>query len=373
MKPQLIAYYLPQYHPIPENNKWWGQGFTEWTNVVKAKPFFKNHLQPKLPADLGFYDLRLAEVRQNQADMAQMFGLDGFCYYHYWFGDGRQILNRPFDEILSSGQPDFPFMLCWANQSWTGHWFGAENRMLIEQKYPDENDTKAHIKYLLPAFLDKRYIKFEGKPVFKILDVNYLKSPKLFTSMFRAIARDYGISDIYLIAGNFTPSTDWNPLDYGFDALTDDTFIRTRTSALNHKKKSMNKLIFNKLTAKFFPKSIYFKHSNTITMREYVDRLEFPNVNFPLYPIVIPNWDNTPRALGKGIVITDDDPGLFYEQLCKANEYLKPYVNSSFVFIKSWNEWAEGNKLEPDVRTGMGYLEALRNFSIHSNMSSSNF
>ena len=173
MKARIIAYYLPQFHPIPENDEVWGKGFTEWTNVAKAKPLFRGHYQPRIPADLGFYDLRLPEVREQQAELARDAGVEGFCYWHYWFGNGKMLLERPFEEVLKSGKPDFPFCLCWANHSWTtktwkkGH--GSSSRtMIAEQLYPGEEDDIAHFNYCLPAFKDPRYITVEGKPLFGV-------------------------------------------------------------------------------------------------------------------------------------------------------------------------------------------------------------
>ena len=164
---RLIAFHLPQFHPIPENDEWWGKGFTEWTNTGKAKPLFPGHDQPKVPTDLGYYDLRLPEARKAQADLARKYGVEGFCYYHYWFG-GKRLLERPVNEIIASGEPDFPFCLCWANESWTGIWHGAPRRMLMEQTYPGEADHRAHFEYLLTAFRDKRYITVDGRPRFVI-------------------------------------------------------------------------------------------------------------------------------------------------------------------------------------------------------------
>src|SRR5579871_1642275 len=159
---RVFAFYLPQFHPIPENDAWWGNGFTEWTNVARSKPLFRGHYQPQLPADLGFYDLRLSETRQAQADLAREHGIFGFCYYHYWFS-GRRVLQRPFDEVLTSGQPDFPFCLCWANENWTRSWDGRSSEVLMEQRYSDEDDL-AHIRALAPALRDPRYIRIDGKP-----------------------------------------------------------------------------------------------------------------------------------------------------------------------------------------------------------------
>src|SRR3954467_6790017 len=164
---KLISFYLPQFHPIPENDEWWGRGFTEWTNTARATPLFRGHYQPHVPADLGFYDLRLPELRAAQAKLAREHGVEGFCYYHYWFA-GRRILERPFDEVLASGQPDFPFCLNWANQTWTGNWHGAPNRVLIEQTYPGMDDHCRHFDALLPAFADQRCMKVDGRPLFVV-------------------------------------------------------------------------------------------------------------------------------------------------------------------------------------------------------------
>ena len=204
MKARVIALYLPQFHPIPENNRWWGPGFTEWTNVVKAKPLFKGHVQPKIPADLGFYDLRLPEVRQQQADLAHEAGIEGFCYYHYWFG-GKQLLERPFNEVLASGKPDFPFCLCWANHSWSNKTWNRKsnmqsNSMLIEQTYPGYDDDYNHFMNVLPAFRDKRYITIDGKPVFFLYNPWEHTRVKEWIVMWRKLAQENGLPGLHFVS-----------------------------------------------------------------------------------------------------------------------------------------------------------------------------
>ena len=202
-KARVIAFYLPQFHPIPENDKWWGKGFTEWTNVAKAKPLFRGHYQPRIPADLGFYDLRVPEVREQQAQLAREAGIEGFCYWHYWFGNGKQLLERPFNEVLVSGKPDFPFCLGWANHSWTtGTWTrGGDAQMIAEQTYPGKNDYLSHFQYALRAFQDERYITVDGKPLFVIFDPYAL--PQDFIPYWRELAEQAGLKGIHFVAYTF--------------------------------------------------------------------------------------------------------------------------------------------------------------------------
>src|SRR5262245_7933162 len=191
---RLIAVYLPQFHPIPENDRSWGKGFTEWTNVAQAKPMFRGHYQPHLPADLGFYDLRLPEARRAQADLAQAHGIHGFCYYHYWF-HGRRLLERPFDEVLASGEPDFPFCLCWANEPWTRRWDGKDQEILMPQEYSDRDDL-AHIRWLARAFQDRRYIRVDGRPMFLVYRASRLPDPARTAATWREEARRLGAGDL---------------------------------------------------------------------------------------------------------------------------------------------------------------------------------
>src|SRR5688572_6814364 len=218
---RIIAAYLPQFHPIPENDLWWGKGFTEWTNVGKAKPLFHGHYQPRVPADLGYYDLRLPEVRQQQADLAREYGIEGFCYWHYWFGNGKRLLERPFNEVVASGKPDFPFCLSWANHSWQDKQFSKEGteRMLIEQKYGGEEDYLQHFYALLPAFQDKRYIRVDDKPLFQIYVPLKFPDVDKFITCWQNEARKNGLKGFHFV-GHTHLEADYEPIiKKGFDAI----------------------------------------------------------------------------------------------------------------------------------------------------------
>jgi len=346
--PRMIAFYLPQFHPIPENDAWWGSGFTEWTNVVKAKPMYRGHYQPRLPADLGFYDLRVPETRMAQAELAAEYGIGAFCYWHYWFA-GRQVLERPFREVLHAGEPKFPFCLAWANQSWTGIWHGAPDRILIEQTYPGLSDHEAHFRWLLKAFSDERYVTVDGKPLFVLFQPKALPDLKRVADLWRELAHKAGLRGLYLV-GN--ASVTWNPGDYGFDAsvttemprLIEPASWRVPLMRLRWEYKRLRRL----------PTIHPYRDFHL----DYVKESPPPVEN---HPCVLPGWDNTPRSGSNGVVLHDSRPELFQEQLRKALQIAARHgPDDRIVFIKSWNEWAEGNYLEPDHRYGRQYLEVVR-------------
>ena len=228
--PRIIAFYLPQYHPTPDNDKWWGKGFTEWTNVGRAKPLFKGHYQPKVPADLGYYDLRIPEVREEQAKLAKEAGIEGFCYYHYWFGHGKQELEMPFKQVVKTGKPDFPFCLCWANESWHSKFWdytgkAYSKKLLIEQKYLGREDNIEHFYSLLPAFKDKRYITVDGKVLFMIYSPFEFKNVREFIEEWRCLAKQNGLGGIHFVANlkGYAQSMDREKIEeimrMGFDAV----------------------------------------------------------------------------------------------------------------------------------------------------------
>jgi lipopolysaccharide biosynthesis protein len=346
-KARLIALYLPQYHPIPENDEWWGTGFTEWTNTAKARPFFKGHYQPHVPADLGFYDLRVEETRIAQAEMARDHGIEGFCYYHYWFG-GKQLLQRPFEEVVRSGKPDYPFCLCWANETWTGVWHGAPNRILIEQTYPGIADHQAHFDCLREAFFDSRHILVDGKPLFMIYKPNDLPDQQRITDLWREMAVKAGLPGLYLVgAGGY----DWNPVVNGFDAATSYR-IPPRQKFLSPR---------NPLN---WPKIMFRRNKGPgiYTHIEALDKLLPLDVaGYVNHPNIIHAWDNTPRSGKNGLVIHDADPEIYRLCLRKALEISSRHrPEENIVFLKSWNEWAEGNHLEPDMRYGHEFLKIIK-------------
>lgn len=360
IQPKLIAFYLPQYHPIPENDSWWGKGFTEWTNVARAKPLFKGHYQPHIPADLGFYDLRVPETRQAQAELAQNYGIEGFCYYHYWFS-GKRLLERPFNEVLKSGKPDFPFCLCWANESWTGIWHGAPNRLLIEQQYPGVEDYKNHFNSILPALKDNRAIKVDGKPLFILYHGDRLPNPRQFTDLWRDLAVRNGLKGIYLAGIDFNGN--WDYKSDGFDgAILNDM-------AINRKKLYRNSRGRLYRVIRRIIKCDIIDEIRKVTRRPLIfSYKEFINLGLcdlsladEQYPSIIPNWDNTPRSNSNGMVLKDPDPEVFSEYLLNMIRKVQERpADHQIIFIKSWNEWAEGNYLEPDKRFDKEYLQAIK-------------
>jgi hypothetical protein len=349
-KARLIAFYLPQYYPIPENDEWWGKGFTEWTNVARAKPLFRGHYQPRIPADLGFYDLRVPETRQAQADMAKAYGIEAFCYWHYWFG-GKRILERQVDEMLSTKQPDFPFCLGWANQSWTGIWHGASDRILIEQTYPGMNDHIAHFYTLLPAFTDDRYIKIDEKPVFIVYRPLEIPESKKMTDLWRELAFKEGLKGLYLI-GEASRHELWIPQDYGFDgsfrmtvAPPADWFSR------KHPLRCL-RLLWERRVRRL---PLVCKYEEVLPFLDSYNTNGTEN-----FPCILANWDNTPRSGRKGLVLHESTPELFRIHVRRQfNIALEKPEEYRIVFIKSWNEWAEGNYLEPDLQFGHAYLKVL--------------
>lgn len=350
-KARVIAFYLPQFHPIPENDQWWGKGFTEWTNVAKARPLYPGHYQPRIPGDLGFYDLRVPETRTAQADLAREYGIEAFCYYHYWFA-GKRILERPFNEVLQSGEPDFPFCLCWANHSWTGVWAGCPGKTLIEQTYPGERDHRAHFDLLLQAFSDRRYLKVDGKPLFLIYEPMRIPDVERMTNLWRELAQGAGLKGIFLVG--MGRESNWNPNEYGFDAATP----KDRLPELKQPHSSFRtvNLLRDKVHSLIGKPTVYLHRK---VLQNWIYREE--GTLFDNFPCLVPNWDNTPRSGSNGLVLHGSTPELFRLTLRNAIQTCRQKLpERRLIFIKSWNEWAEGNYLEPDLKFGRAYLEVIQ-------------
>lgn len=360
MKVRILALYLPQFHPIPENDKWWGKGFTEWTNVGKAKPLFKGHYQPRVPADLGYYDLRVPETRQAQADMARMYGIEGFIYWHYWFGNGKRLLERPFNEVLQSGRPNFPFALAWANETWKGFDHGLKNRnVLIEQLYPGDRDYINHFYTLLPAFLDERYIKVDGKPLFMVYKPHQLPDANLFINLWQKLARDNGLPGIYFVAHhqsrfehNFQTEQESKDemIKKGFDAIN---YVRLK--AFFEQRNLIQKLWgrFNRIIRK-----VPLVYSYRTCSKYFTNSIDSTS---NVIPTIIPGWDHSPRSGREAFVLTGTTPKLFQSHVRGVFDKIKNKDEEHrLVILKSWNEWAEGNYMEPDLRWGNSFLEVLK-------------
>lgn len=354
MKARVLALYLPQFHPIKENNEWWGPGFTEWTNVGKARRMYPGHYQPRVPADLGYYDLRVAETRQAQADMALNYGVEGFLYWHYWFGKGRRLMERPINEVLACGKPDFPFALAWANASWFGFEYGENGRnLLIEQTYPGKEDFEEHFYKVLTALKDKRYITVDGKPFFMIFQPFQLPDQKEFIDLWQNLAIKNGLKGIHFVAQTNQTDKVEELRAMGFDAVNlvrmYDSFIKGGNWFQKYPLKALGRAMNRSFNVRNYAKA----------MKYWVgaeERQEY------CYPTLISGWDHTPRSGKRGVILSNTTPCLF-EKHCDEvfSEVENKEPQHRVVVLKSWNEWAEGNYMEPDQRWGHGFLKALKN------------
>ena len=351
---RFIAFYLPQFHPTPENDEWWGKGFTEWVNVAKARPLFRGHKQPHIPADLGFYDLRIPEVREQQAQLAKEYGVEGFCYWHYWFGNGKRLLDMPFREVVNSGKPDFPFCLAWANHSWYKKLWDpkapAKDKLLIEQTYPGVEDYVYHFNTLLPAFKDSRYIRVNGKLLFVIYAPVHFEDLPTFISTWRRLAKENGLNDFYFVGTDYDSRNKETILEKGCDAIYN-------SDAFNiHHHMNIIRKVWLQFKRDYLKKPTTFKYKDAIKYM-VMDDCKNPNV----HPCIIPNWDHSPRSGAKATILTGSTPELFGDLIQHTMDVIKDKPSEEqLIFVKSWNEWAEGNYLEPDLEYGHAYLEVLK-------------
>jgi lipopolysaccharide biosynthesis protein len=338
--PRLIAFFLTQFHPVPQNDAWWGKGFTEWTNVTKAKPLFDGHDQPHLPTDLGFYDLRLRASRHDQIRMAKQFGIDGFCYHYYWFS-GTRLLNQPLDDMLADRESDMPFCLCWANENWTRRWDAAEHEILIAQRYLPDDDVN-FIKSLIPFFSDSRYIRVDGDPFLIVYRPQHLPDARKTVAIWRDYCRSEGIGEIHVCAALTHGNEDYE--QFGFDSGVEFP---------PHNLKCPN--VADRISF-FEPFRGYVVEYESIAAAYLEREYAHPNV----FRGVFPSWDNTPRTGNRGVIVLGGVPANYEYWLAESiRKTARDFPGRErLVFINAWNEWAEGCHLEPDRRFGHQFLEA---------------
>src|SRR5690606_16281075 len=366
-KIQFLAYYLPQFHPIPENDSWWGKGFTEWTNVKKGKPQFNGHYQPIIPGQLGYYDLlKTPNIQEEQAQLAQKYGVDGFIYYQYWFGN-KMLLEKPAEAMLKNKKVNIPFCFCWANETWKGIWHGLDNpNVLIEQTYNGVEGYKTYFNYLLPFFEDERYIKVDNKPMFHVYRFDDIPNIDLFIETFNLLAEEHGFNGIYFIATIASDEILKNnsiygkvgvdvflKMRYGLDFLFSEKTIAGRIE--RRLKKAKQKWLKSNKHIDDRDKPLIFDYKKGVSKMN----IKFPNKKY--MPCVFPNWDNTARSGKKAMIFKNSTPQSWKIHLENTvKEMKKNPDNPPFLVIKSWNEWAEGNYLEPDAKYGLKWLEAIK-------------
>jgi lipopolysaccharide biosynthesis protein len=344
----LIAFYLPQFHPIPENDKWWGAGFTEWTNVTRAEPLYKGHRQPRLPSELGFYDLRLPEVREAQAELARRYGLSAFCYYYYWF-NGRQILERPLDEVLASGKPDFPFLICWANEPWTRNWDGFNRDILLPQTY-EPGWPKRLAADIAPLLRDRRYFRLNGEPMLLIYRIGHIPTAKDAIRDLRAALSGAGVPRVHIAAGWvwFPDDVDYpnDPSVLGLDAYFELPPHWLPAQPLDQ--------LPSELSKKFAGELKDYNRTVSVALAELDEHVEGRR-----HRGVMTGWDPTARKGQRSVIFQGGTPTSFRRWLCGTVAHERGQEGERVVFINAWNEWAEGAYLEPDRDFGRGWLEAL--------------
>lgn len=363
---KFIAFYLPQFHPIPENDEWWGKGFTDWRNVVKARPRFRGHYQPQIPADLGFYDLRCAETQEAQSRMALQYGIDAFCYYHYWF-NGKQLLETPLMKMLENPNIKSEFCLCWANENWTRAWDGQNKQVLMGQDYSTK-DSLDHINYLIPIFRDSRYIKINNRPLVLIYRTDIIPDVSQFINKWRSVAKDFGFDDLYIGAvrsnSNFVQEKEGELIKLGFDAI-----IEFQPYRKDYPKQPFVKRAYNALKRRYNAfietgnlESLPLINCNNLVNYKKLSENAMARVqpsDYRKHPCVTPSWDSSARKRD-ATIIQNNRPELFLQWLKNAVQKASSNPKEEqLVFINAWNEWAEGCHLEPDLKNGTAFLEQI--------------
>lgn len=341
---RLIAFYLPQFHPVAENDRWWGPGFTDWQNVVRGTPLFDGHYQPHLPGALGFYDLRLDEVRRKQVELARANGIHGFCYYYYWF-NGRRILEHPLDRYVADPSIDFPFCICWANENWSRRWDGGNHEVLLVQEHDTASDMK-FIRDVIPLLKDPRYIRVNGLPLLVLYRADLLKIPAATAAGWREECEKAGLPGIHLCAAQTFNLGD--PRPYGFDSACE---FPPHGHAVGQLTREHLKGLANDFDGWVCDYELVARHSLTA-----------PPPDYPLYRGIFPGWDNTARKRRQALIFHNADPARFEYWLRGLVAYTRQNLvgDQRIVFVNAWNEWAEGAHLEPDLKHGSAYLEATK-------------
>ncbi len=351
-KSTVIALYLPQFHPFKENDEWWGKGYTEWISVARAKKLFPGHEQPKLPGELGFYDLRLPQTREAQADMAREYGIDGFCYYYYRLNKNMTLMDLPLKEVHSSGKPDFPFMICWANHDWEAKAWNSydkyQSKMLAKQEYGDDKDIEDYFYELLPYFKDERYMKEGNRPLFMVYRPLDVANPRNFISIWNRLAKENGFAGIYFMG--FTHESQLQKDDIFANGF--ETMVSCRMHALRHNHSQVKRYIGAAVRRIF--RLPYVAQYKDVIKDLVSDEAKQENI----VPVIMPNWDHSPRTGRYTLLWTNCTPQLFKKHVQMVYDKIKDKKNK-IVFVKSWNEWGEGNYLEPDRKWQRAFLEAF--------------
>ena len=359
---KTIAFYLPQFHPIPENDKWWGKGFTEWYNVRKARALFEGHRQPQIPGELGYYDLRDNETRHKQETLARKYGIDAFCYYHYWF-NGKQLLETPLAKLLNDRDCTMPFCLCWANENWSRAWDGKDREILMEQTYSPE-DHQRHAEHLCDLFKDNRYLKSKNKPIFIIYRVGMIPDAAAFIQILNETAKKTGFDGVRVFA---VRNHSCNVPDEKLAAWGIQDIVDFEPNSHDFPKRSLIGKSVRFLQRKWnsFAKKWRGPEFYSILKIDYKAVVEntlslYRTLSEHHYPTVFPNWDNSPRRKA-ATIIQNDSPEEFANWTCAAAKIIrKRPENSQFLFVNAWNEWAESAHLEPDQEMGFSFLEAFK-------------
>lgn len=363
---KIIAFYLPQFHTFPENDAWWGEGFTEWTNVKRAVPSFKGHNQPRVPLNKNYYNLLDIDTLRWQADLAKEYGVYGFCYYHYWF-DGHMLMEKPMEMMLQDKSVDLPFCICWANENWTRAWAKKSREVLISQTYGDQQGWKEHFDYLLPFLKDERYIRIDGKPIFVIYRPEIIECLEPMIQYWQELAKENDLPGISFIYQQTDFDHQKEPTGYLFDYGIEfqPALVRSRWQRKNpllYCRKALNELV-NRLKLPQFRCTTFWYGYDDAWRRI----LKMKPKDEKMLPGAFVDWDNSPRYGKKGSVYLTATPEKFQKYLSLQIKHAKEVYNKDLIFMFAWNEWGEGGYLEPDELYGYKMLEAIQTSLIQNN------